>query len=183
MLKVETTLEALADVDAKAVIERLRKFYHYSGRMAWKRDLSSDWLHGTDAGAVDGHLLRQARNRLGPAWLKEATLDHMQDCLLALEVAESERDAEAELNCAEEILEVYSVRLNLEQTHFECIGDYIQAVGGAFETRIATMAAALRGARAELQSVLDAINAERIHHDGDEFHERLKAIDTALEGL
>lgn len=39
-----------------------------------------------------------------------------------------ERDAEAELNCAEEVLDSLAVNLDLEQTHFDCVGDYITAV-------------------------------------------------------
>lgn len=40
------------------------------------------------------------------------------------------RDAESELNCAEEILDALAVDLNLQKTDFECIGDYITAVVG-----------------------------------------------------
>lgn len=41
---------------------------------------------------------------------------------------DDERDAETELNCAEEVLDAISVDLNMEQTAFDCIGDYITAV-------------------------------------------------------
>lgn len=38
------------------------------------------------------------------------------------------RNAEDELNCAEEILDGYAAHLDLEKTDFDCIGDYIDAV-------------------------------------------------------
>lgn len=37
-------------------------------------------------------------------------------------------DAEAELNCAEEVLDGYAAHLNLKETHFDCVGDYIKGV-------------------------------------------------------
>ena len=42
------------------------------------------------------------------------------------------------------------------------------------------MREALEAAKAELMGVLDSCNAERVHHDGDEFHERLNLIEAAL---
>lgn len=42
------------------------------------------------------------------------------------------------------------------------------------------LAQALRGTIAELESVVRALNAERMPHDGDEFHERLEAAKKAL---
>jgi len=38
------------------------------------------------------------------------------------------RDAEAELNCAEDVLDSLSVNLDMEKTDFDCIGEYITAV-------------------------------------------------------
>lgn len=38
------------------------------------------------------------------------------------------RDAEAELNCAEEVLDGYAAHLELKETAFNCIGDYIKEV-------------------------------------------------------
>jgi hypothetical protein len=38
------------------------------------------------------------------------------------------RDAEAELNCAEEVLESLSIDLPMEETGFDCLGDYVTAV-------------------------------------------------------
>ena len=39
-----------------------------------------------------------------------------------------ERNAEDELNCAEDVLDGYAAHLDLEKTDFDCIGDYIDAV-------------------------------------------------------
>jgi hypothetical protein len=39
---------------------------------------------------------------------------------------------------------------------------------------------ALQSALAELNSVLESCNGQRVHHDGDEFHERLEQIKKAL---
>ncbi len=38
------------------------------------------------------------------------------------------RDAEAELNCAEDVLDALSANLDMEKTDFDCIGEYITAV-------------------------------------------------------
>lgn len=37
----------------------------------WKYELSSRWTTGRDVQCIDGALLRQIRNTLGPAWLAE----------------------------------------------------------------------------------------------------------------
>ena len=39
----------------------------------WRADLAAAWLNGRDAAEPDGHLLRQVRNRFGPAWLRDVT--------------------------------------------------------------------------------------------------------------
>ena len=39
----------------------------------WRADLAAAWLSGRDAAEPDGHLLRQVRNRFGPAWLRDVT--------------------------------------------------------------------------------------------------------------
>lgn len=51
--------------------ERLIGFRIYCGMrgLPWKEELSHLWATGQDEGQRDGHLLRQIRNRLGPAWL------------------------------------------------------------------------------------------------------------------
>jgi hypothetical protein len=35
----------------------------------WKSKLNEAWCNGRDAREVDGQLLRQVRNNLGPTWL------------------------------------------------------------------------------------------------------------------
>ncbi len=40
----------------------------------WRADLAAAWLSGADAREPDGHLLRQVRNRFGPAWLRRVTV-------------------------------------------------------------------------------------------------------------
>ena len=42
---------------------------------------------------------------------------------------------------------------------------------------------ALEAARTEFFDVLASCDAERVHHDGDEFHERLGRIESALSKL
>jgi hypothetical protein len=42
------------------------------------------------------------------------------------------------------------------------------------------MLEALEAAHRELLTVLDSINREVVHHDGDEFHERLQRIEAAI---
>lgn len=56
--------------------------------------------------------------------------------VMAEQPAEQEnvRDAETELNCAEEVLDGYAAHLDLEETAFDCIGDYIRAVCEALKT-------------------------------------------------
>ena len=39
----------------------------------WREELLQAWLTGEDTRAPDGHLLRQVRNRYGPAWLSSFT--------------------------------------------------------------------------------------------------------------
>jgi|GEM_PF-3501180 len=46
----------------------------------------------------------------------------------AAQQGEADRDVKAELICAEDVLDSYAAGLDLEQTHFECVGDYIKAV-------------------------------------------------------
>ena len=46
----------------------------------------------------------------------------------AAQQGEADRDAEAELICAEDVLDGYAAGLDLKQTHFDCVGDYIKAV-------------------------------------------------------
>ena len=53
-----------------------------------------------------------------------------------------DRKACEELNCAEEVLAGLSVDLDMEQTHFDCIGDYIQAVFDAQTKKLTTPPAA-----------------------------------------
>jgi hypothetical protein len=43
------------------------------------------------------------------------------------------RSAEDELNCAEEVLDGYAAHLDLEETAFDCIGEYITAVCDALK--------------------------------------------------
>jgi hypothetical protein len=50
------------------------------------------------------------------------------DALKLAEIANSEDGTEDEISCAEEWLDHYAAQLNLGQTHFECVGDYIKAV-------------------------------------------------------
>lgn len=37
----------------------------------WKEALTNHWIAGTDTNLICGHLFRQIRNRLGPAWLSD----------------------------------------------------------------------------------------------------------------
>lgn len=46
-----------------------------------------------------------------------------------------ETSAEAQVNCAEEILDSYAAHLNLKETSFDCIGDYITAVCEALKAK------------------------------------------------
>jgi hypothetical protein len=39
----------------------------------WRAALADAWWTGRDASEPDGHLLRQVRNRFGPAWLRDVT--------------------------------------------------------------------------------------------------------------
>lgn len=52
-----------------AIRNRVVKFAKDNGA-EWKEELFQAWWDGTDANLPDGHLLRIARNRLGPEWLK-----------------------------------------------------------------------------------------------------------------
>jgi hypothetical protein len=52
-----------------------------------------------------------------------------------------DRNACEELNCAEELLDGMSVDLDMEQTDFDCIGDYIKAVFAAQAKHLITPAA------------------------------------------
>lgn len=57
--------------------------------------------------------------------------DKVQEVALAAApeaIMQDETDAEKQVNCAEEILDGYAAHLDLEETSFECIGDYIIAV-------------------------------------------------------
>lgn len=51
--------------DQEAAIRRFRERHGKS----WKLELSVAWTTGRDASMVDGALLRQVRNELGPRWL------------------------------------------------------------------------------------------------------------------
>lgn len=52
----------------------LRAFASRHGRY-WKQALMQAWLNGKDANEPNGHLLRQVRNELGPAWLEKAVIE------------------------------------------------------------------------------------------------------------
>ena len=56
----------------KAIRDRVVKFAKANGTgwMGWRGQLVTAWWDGTDASLPDGHLLRIARNQLGPEWLK-----------------------------------------------------------------------------------------------------------------
>ena len=65
-------------------------------------------------------------------WLKDKLADECRlaaiaEALLTYEQQHT-RDAEAELNCAEEVLDGYAAHLELKETAFNCIGDYIKEV-------------------------------------------------------
>lgn len=55
--------------------------------------------------------------------------------------AEPRQSPEDELNCAEEVLDAYAAHLELEQTMFDCIGDYITAVVEATQKKYSAAAA------------------------------------------
>lgn len=78
-----------------------------------------------------------------PPAAQPAQADHFPDAgnMVAQPVAvpADERDADAELNCAEEVLDGYAAHLPLTETAFDCIGDYIKAV---IEAQAAMLAAA-----------------------------------------
>lgn len=65
-------------------------------------------------------------------------------------VPDDERDAEAELNCAEEVLDGYAAHLPMTETAFDCIGDYIKAV---IEAQAAMLAAAPSAPKREPKEV------------------------------
>lgn len=52
----------------------LRFFAAQNGRF-WKSRLRNMWWKGTDDQNVNGYLLRQIRNELGPVWLEKFVLD------------------------------------------------------------------------------------------------------------
>lgn len=71
---------------------------------------------------LDGRVVADRRRQLTATQFKS-----LSD---AVNSVEDNRDAETELNCAEEILDALAADLNLQKTDFECIGDYITAVVG-----------------------------------------------------
>lgn len=79
--KIVPTPEQLAAVAAFALRHGL----------AWKEALASAWWNGSDCREPDGHLLRQVRNRYGPAWLESVEVGS----LLARAVASGLLDKEA----------------------------------------------------------------------------------------
>jgi hypothetical protein len=52
-------------------------FAKKNGR-TWKSQLNLMWQDGRDADQIDGHLLRQVRNNLGPSWLIRTSLADIQ---------------------------------------------------------------------------------------------------------
>lgn len=64
--------------------------------------------------------------------------------IAAMQRADSDGNAE-EINCAEEVLDSIAAGLEMEQTHFDCVGDYIEAVVAAIRKQAATTQAAGAG--------------------------------------
>lgn len=54
-------------------LQRLVRYAERHGR-DWKSHLTLDWSTGKDVSQPDGHLLRQVRNQMGPAWLAKFQL-------------------------------------------------------------------------------------------------------------
>lgn len=110
---------------------------------------------------VDEKTVKQALDALG-LLVEERSSEAMDDgyaAITALRQAleqqpadELDRKACEELNHAEEVLDAFSVDLNMEQTEFDCIGDYINAVFEAQVHRTSTMWAAMLAAAPEQSS-------------------------------
>lgn len=56
---------------------------------------------------------------------KEEVEEMLEEVQLLQSEVETQRE---ELTCAEETLDALSCQVNLEETHFECIGDFIKAI-------------------------------------------------------
>lgn len=69
-------LEAMAGPN-EAQREAVLHFADRHGR-GWKEELSRAWYTGRDASEPFGYLLRQVRNRFGPAWLERVTLSDLR---------------------------------------------------------------------------------------------------------
>jgi NTP pyrophosphatase (non-canonical NTP hydrolase) len=76
-------------------------------------------------------------------------------------VAQDERDAENELNCAEEVLDALAADLNMPETSFDCIGDYIEAVVAAIRAAPAPVAQGEPVAKVDFGYSAGPMNAER----------------------
>ena len=61
--------------------------------------------------------------------------------------------------------------------------EQVAALNAEWLEKVGPVVEALRGTFAELNSVLHALNAEVMPHDGDEFHERLEAARAALSAI
>ena len=63
----------LTEEQARALLWFAKK----NGR-TWKSKLSLAWRTGKDTDMVDGYLLRQVRNNLGPSWLTSVSMSKLQ---------------------------------------------------------------------------------------------------------
>lgn len=79
---------------------------------------------------------------------------------------ESGQLPEDELNCAEEVLDAYAAELGLEETSFDCIGDYITAV--------------VEGMRKKRQ---EAVLAKPLNRRVTNFHDQALNADAMAEAM
>lgn len=59
---------------SQEIMDRLKQYADEHGRN-WKQKLRDQWFNGSDANEPNGHLLRQARNKIGPGALENVTFD------------------------------------------------------------------------------------------------------------
>lgn len=113
---------ALAQQDAQAVPLTEKQRVYFAQAWAMLEDYAADQRQAGNDSIADGADASAHEIKL---MLSAAPTPPVQQ--------DDIRSAEDELNCAEEVLDGYAAHLDLEETAFDCIGEYITAVCDALK--------------------------------------------------